>query len=414
MRATDGKREVEGSPVRGIPRPVFILSIVSFLTDISSEMVYPLVPLFLTSVLGAPLAAVGLIEGVAESTASFLKTGSGWLSDRLRTRKPLVVAGYALSGVAKPLMAAANAWPAALGVRFVDRAGKGLRTAPRDALIADVTPARSRGRAFGFHRAADTLGAVVGPGIGLGLLALLDDDFRAVFLIAGIPALAGVAVLMLVREPKRAVGEVRPEVAGANPHPSALGRPFWVFLGVSIVFALGNSSDAFLILRSKDLGLSNTETVSAYVLFNAVYSLLAWPLGAASDRFGRRNVIGAGFAVFSGVYLGFAVAGSRAAAWPLFAVYGVFMAMTEGVGRALVTDLVPESGRATALGIYTGAVGAMVLVASVLAGVLWDVIGPSAPFVLGAATGVAALAGLAVCGPQMATDGHGRGAELEG
>jgi len=388
-----------------VPRPVLILSLVSFLTDISSEMAYPLIPLFLTSVLGAPLAAVGLIEGVAESTASFLKTGSGWLSDRLGRRKPLVVLGYGLSALAKPLMAAAGAWPAALGVRFLDRAGKGLRTAPRDALIADVTPAAHRGRAFGFHRAADTLGAVIGPAIGLGLLAALDQDFRAVFLIAGIPALAGVAALALVREAREgrrqagdggaAAGDKRPEVGWRQ-----LGRPFYLFLGVSLVFALGNSSDAFLILRSRDLGLSNAETVSAYVLFNAVYSLLAWPAGIVSDRQGRRRVLGAGFGLFSLVYFGFALAASGWVAWPLFALYGVFMALTEGVGRALVTDLAPEAARGTALGVYTGVMGAMVLGSSLLAGALWDLAGPWAPFALGGATALAALVGLVAVRPR--------------
>ena len=194
--------ELEGKTFLGLPRPVFVLSAVSFLTDISSEMIYPLVPLFLTSALGAPLAAVGLIEGVAESTASIVKTGSGWISDRMRVRKPLVVAGYGLSALAKPLMATAYVWPAALVVRFLDRAGKGIRTAPRDALVADVTPEEIRGRAFGFHRAADTAGAVVGPLIGLGLLAALDERFRLVFLIAGIPAVAGVVLLSVLRERK--------------------------------------------------------------------------------------------------------------------------------------------------------------------------------------------------------------------
>src|SRR5206468_1871036 len=211
-------------------------------------------------VLGAPLAAVGLIEGVAESTASVLKTVSGWLSDRLGMRKPLVVAGYALSGFAKPLMAAAYVWPAALGVRFLDRAGKGIRTAPRDAIIADATPERHRGRAFGFHRGMDTAGAVIGPAIGLGLLALLDQDFRLVFLIAGLPALGGVALLWVLpeRRPIAASADIPARVPLRE-----LGRPFFVFLAVMLVFAVGNSSDAFLILRSKDLGLSNTATVGA-------------------------------------------------------------------------------------------------------------------------------------------------------
>lgn len=392
MKIPPSSIEVEDSPVPGVKRPVFVLGIVSFFTDISSEMVYPLVPLFLTSVLGAPLAAVGLIEGVAESTASLLKTVSGWLSDRLRMRKPLVVTGYALSAAAKPLMAAANAWPAVLGARFADRLGKGIRTAPRDALVADVTPAHLWGRAYGFHRAADTLGAVAGPAIGLGLLTALGDDFRAVFLIALAPAAGGVLLLTLV-------GEVRPAGAHARAPITRLGArglgpTFWLFLAVSLVFALGNSSDAFLILRSKDLGLSNAETVSAYVAFNACYALSAMPAGIVSDRLGRRNIIGAGFALFALVYLGFALASSSAWVWPLFATYGFYMALTEGIGRALVVDSVPASRRATALGIYTGAMGGMILLSSILAGALWDQVGPRAPFFLGAATAAASLAGL--------------------
>ncbi len=211
---------VAGSPVPGVTRPVFVLSIVSFLTDISSEMVYPLVPLFLTSTLGAPAAAVGLIEGFAESASSFLKTGSGWLSDRLRLRKPLVVVGYAFSA------AVAYVWPAALGVRFLDRTGKGLRTAPRDALVADVTPPALRGRAFGFHRAADTAGAVVGPALGLGLLAALNDNFRLVFVVAVIPAAAGVALLALVAERRP---RTRPDGEPAVP-VRELGWGFYAFL----------------------------------------------------------------------------------------------------------------------------------------------------------------------------------------
>lgn len=403
MKIPPSSTEVEDSPVLGVKRPVFLLGIVSFLTDISSEMVYPLVPLFLTSVLGAPLAAVGLIEGVAESTASLLKTVSGWLSDRLRMRKPLVLIGYALSAAAKPLMAAANAWPAVLGVRFADRLGKGIRTAPRDALVADVTPAHFWGRAYGFHRAADTLGAVVGPAIGLGLLTALSDDFRAVFLIALAPAAAGLLLLMLV-------GEVRPEGSHARApitqHAAqGLSPTFWLFLAVSLVFALGNSSDAFLILRSKNLGLSNAETVSAYLVFNAVYALSAMPAGIVSDRLGRRNIIGAGFALFALVYLGFALASSSAWVWPLFATYGLYMALTEGVGRALVVDFVPAARRATALGIYTGAMGGMILLSSIMAGALWDEVGPRAPFFLGSATAASSLVGLLALLPAAARGG---------
>ena len=375
------------SPVPGVKRPVFVLGVVSFLTDVSSEMVYPLVPLFLTSTLGAPVAAVGLIEGLAESAASVFKTGGGWLSDRMRARKPFVIAGYALSAASKPLMAAAYVWPVALLVRFADRTGKGIRTAPRDALVADVTPPELRGRAFGFHRAADTLGAVAGPAVALGLLAAFDGSFRLVFIVAFAPALAGVALLALVKE--------RPPGAAETAAPSAgwrdLGAGFYVFLAVSLLFALGNSSDVFLLLRGKDLGLSNTEVVLSYVLFNLVYAAVAMPAGIASDRLGRRGVIAFGFGVFAAVYVGFGLAGGGAAVWPLFAVYGFYMALTEGVGRAFVADFVPADARGTALGVYTGALGAMVLLASVLAGLLWDHIDPSAPFFLGGATALAAL-----------------------
>ncbi len=389
MKTEPSWTEVEESPVPGVTRPVFLLGIVSFLTDISSEMVYPLVPLFLTSVLGAPMAVVGLIEGVAESTASVGKTVSGWLSDRWRARKPLVVAGYALSAVAKPLLALANAWPAALVVRFVDRTGKGLRTAPRDALVADVTPELQRGRAYGYHRAADTAGAVIGPALGLGFLALLDENYRAVFVLAFVPAAAGVLLLALVQERRPPA-----RLPGANERVPwrELGASFWLFLAVGLLFAVGNSSDAFVILRAKDLGLSDTAVVGAYVVFNAVYAVGAMPAGVVSDRVGRRNVIAGGFLLFALVYLGLAVASQGVWVWPLLMAYGASVALTEGVARAFVVDLVPVADRATALGIYTGAMGAMILLASVLAGALWDAVGPRAPFFLGAGTGAAASA----------------------
>ncbi len=375
------------TPAAGVSQPVKLLALVSFLTDISSEMIYPLIPLFLTSALGAPAAAVGLIEGVAESTASLTKTVSGWLSDRLHMRKPLVVLGYALSALGKPLLAASYVWPAALGARFVDRLGKGIRTAPRDALIGDVTAEESRGLAFAFHRAADTLGAVGGPAIGLGLFVLLDHSYRGVFLLAFIPAAAGVLVLGRLREhPPRRKADGQPPVPLA-----ALGGRFYLFLGVSLLFAFGNSSDVFLILRASNLGLSDAAVVGAYIAFNAVYALAAIPAGVVSDRLGRRNVIAVGFLVFAAVYFGFGIAGDAAAVWPLFVAYGAYMALTEAVGKAFVVDFAPAAARATALGLYTGAVGAMVLVSSVTAGVLWDQIGPSAPFVLGGTTGVASF-----------------------
>jgi MFS family permease len=389
------------SPVPGVKRPVFVLGIVSFLSDVSSEMVYPLVPLFLTSTLGAPLVAVGLIEGLAEGAASLFKTAGGWLSDRLGVRRPLVIAGYALSAASKPLMAAAYVWPVALLVRFGDRTGKGIRTAPRDALVADVTPPEFRGRAFGFHRAADTLGAVTGPMAALALLAAFDDSFRLVFIVAFAPAVAGVALLSLVRERPPGAAETAAAASGWRD----LGAGFYVFLAVSLLFALGNSSDAFLLLRAKNVGLGNTEVVLAYVVFNLVYATVAMPAGIASDRLGRRGVIGLGFGIFAAVYAGFGLAGGGAAIWPLFAVYGLYMAMTEGVGRALVVDFVPAERRATALGLYQGAMGAMILLSSVIAGALWDVVSPSAPFFLGGATALAALVLFLVALPQTPVPG---------
>lgn len=378
------------SPVPGISRPVFILALVSLLTDISSEAVYPLIPLFLTSTLGAPVAAVGLIEGFAEGTASASRTASGWLSDRLRVRRPLVFLGYGLSALAKPLLAVVHAWPAVFGVRFADRMGKGLRSAPRDALIADATPAALRGRAFGFHRAADTIGAVAGPAAALGLLAAFNDNFRLIFLLAFVPAAVGVALVILVRDGAPA----NVDAGSVGPVSLQLGAPFYLFLAVSMLFALGNSSDAFLVLRSKDLGLSNTSVVLAYMVFNTTYALLSMPVGIVSDKIGRRTVIIAGFSIFAFVYSGFALAQDSWLVWPLFAVYGFHMAFTEGVGRAFIVDIVPAHRRATALGLYQGLMGGMILLSSIIAGVMWDQISSSAPFLFGSATALVAAAAL--------------------
>lgn len=379
-------RSESRSPVAGVPRPVFLFGITSFFTDISSEMIYPLTPLFLTAVVGAPVAAVGVIEGIAESTASLSKAVSGWLSDRWLVRKPLIVLGYGLSAAGKPFLAAATIWPVALGARFVDRLGKGVRTPPRDAYMGDVSPAGLRGRSFGFHRAMDSAGAVVGPLLGLGLFELLNQNYRPVFLIAFIPAVIGILALTFVREARP---KARKADAAAVPL-GHLGTPFYIFLGISLVFALGNSSDAFLILRSNNVGLTEAETVSAYVLYNAVYTTASFPAGVLSDRIGRRNVIAPGFAIFGLVYLGFAAVTDGWQVWPLFAVYGLYISLTDAVAKAFVVDFAPADARGTALGIYTGATGAMILFSSIIAGVMWDVIGPSAPFVFGAVTGFAA------------------------
>ena len=388
------------SPVPGVERNVFILGVVSFFTDISSEAVYPLVPIFLTTTLGAPLAVVGAIEGVAEGTASVVRWLSGWLSDRLGRRKPFVVLGYGMAALAKPLLALAFHWPVVLFARFADRFGKGVRTAPRDALVAQWTEREVRGRAFGFHRAVDTAGAVLGPLGALALLAVLGQNFRLIFVLAFIPAALGMVLLRLVGErtpqPQAATTPVgEPKAGGLR-----FGGAYYAFLIVSLVFALGNSSDAFLILRSRNLGLGVSEAVLAYVAYNASYSLLAMPAGIASDRLGRRNVIGLGFAIFTAVYLGFAVIDAGAYVWMLFPVYGVYMALTEGVGRALIADLVPSGRRGSAMGLYQGGVGLMALLSSIMAGFLWDHVDASAPFYLGAGTAALAFVLLLILVPR--------------
>lgn len=377
-----------GSPIPGISRNVFILGITSFLTDLSSEIVYPLVPLFLTSVLGAPFAVVGLIEGIAESTASIVKVYSGWLSDRMRRRRPLTILGYGLSAVAKPLLGAATVWPVVLFLRFGDRLGKGIRVAPRDALIVDSSEPASLGRVFGFHRMADTAGAALGALLAMVALGLIGERYRTIFLFSAIPGAIGVISLFFIRERARDHKHQRPPRLSL----SGFDRRFKMFLLASAVFAVGNSSDTFLILRATDLGLSAFAAVFAYVIYNVVYGALAMPAGSLSDRIGRRRVIAAGFVIFSLVYLGFAMAGSATVVWPLFAVYGLYMAMTEGVGKAFAADMAPSHARGTGLGTYSTVTGLLTFFSSLIAGLLWDSVGPRAPFLFGAGSGVLATA----------------------
>lgn len=372
-----------------VPRNVAILGVVSLFADISSEMVYPLLPLFLVDSLGAPVLALGLIEGVAEGTASGVKALAGRWSDRAGTRRPFVIGGYALSAAAKPLLAAAFVWPSVLGIRFVDRAGKGLRTAPRDALVAETTPVAIRGRAFGFHRAADTTGAIVGPLLALAILALTGDALRIVFLAAFVPGVISVYALRHVREPRGVRGVAD---TGAALGFRGLGRRYYMLLAITMLFTLGNSSDAFLLLRASDLGLGAAAITLAYVTFNASYALLAIPAGSLSDRIGRRNVILGGWTTFALVYAAFGVIDGTGPLWLLFPMYGLVMATTEGVGRAFVIDFAPADRHGTALGLYHAGIGVMTLLASLVAGALWELASPAAPFYFGAAT--ALLAGV--------------------
>lgn len=366
-----------------------LLGVTSFFADVSSEMIYPLIPVFLTSTLGAPVSAVGLIEGIAESTASLSKPGFGWLSDRAGRRLPFVASGYSLAAVGKLLLAAATVWPVVLVARSIDRLGKGLRDSPRDALIADSTLPSMRGRAFGLHRAMDTGGAVLGPLLGLLLVALLDERLRLVFLLAAVPGFMSVLCLTLVKERRQPPQKTEPFKEGPLVRLRGLDRRLKLFLLAAVVFGLGNSSDAFLVLRAKNLGLSTTAVVLAYVVYNVVQLSASFPAGVASDFFGRRLVFIGGLLVFAFVYAGLAIANDSAYIWPLFAVYGLYTALTDGVSKALISDLAPSQSRASVLGLYGMLTGLAMLLASVSAGQLWDHVGEWAPFAVGASAAAA-------------------------
>jgi MFS family permease len=371
---------------KGLNKNIIVLSIVSFFTDISSEMLYPIIPIFLTSVLGAPMSVLGLIEGIAEAAASILKAFSGWFSDKFQKRKPYVVGGYFLSSLGKLFFFLAYAWPMVLFARLIDRIGKGVRTSPRDAMIADSCDPEYRGKAFGFHRAADTLGAILGPLAAIWLIYAMKENLRVVFLIAFIPAIIAVALAayFLAEVPilTRANGvKLKFDLKKFSP-------VFKRFLFVSIIFSIGNSSDAFLIMRAKGLGLSTMMVILAYVVYNISYSGLSFPAGILSDRIPRKIVFIAGYGVFALVYFGFGIFTKSLAVWPLFFIYGFYMAMTDGVGKAFITDNVDKELRGTALGLYYCLTGLAAFAASLIAGLLWTYAGAWAPFIYG---GIAAV-----------------------
>jgi MFS family permease len=379
--------------LEGITAAAWTLSLVSFFADVSSELIYPIMPLFLTGTLGAPAIAVGVTEGVAEGVANVTKLVSGRWADRFGNRKAFVVSGYGLAVAGKLIVALAYAWPVATIGRAVDRFGKGVRTAPRDAILADASEARYRGRVFGLHRSMDTLGAVVGPLIGLAFLAFTDVPLRVMIAVSVPLGLLAVVALRWLRDPGPRRVAPAAHAAASEPGGALPGR-FYAFLGVSMIFMAGNSSDAFLILRSRDLGLSLELVVLAYVAYNLVYAATSLPAGIVSDRIPRPVLLIAGYVVFGLVYLGFAGAGSSWVVWPLFAVYGAYIALTDGVSKALVTDLVAPSTRSSALGLYQGLTGLAALGASIAAGLLWDQVSEAAPFVLGASAAFLGAAGM--------------------
>lgn len=412
MSVPDTSATTERAGVRSLPRNVWVVTLTSFLTDISSEMVFNLLPLFLAGALGVRTNVIGVIEGVADTTASLLKVFSGWWSDRLGSRKWLAVAGYGLSTVSKPFLYLASSWGGVLAVRFVDRVGKGIRTAPRDALVATAVDEQQRGLAFGLHRAGDTAGAALGLVLALIVVlaaqgdqvTLTRDTFQMVVLLSVIPAALAVLVLAFgahevpVRE-KRA--PVRLTLRGFD-------RRYRLFLLVIVLFTLGNSADAFLILRANTLGLSVAGVMGLLIVFNLVYSLISEPAGALSDRVGRQRLLLSGWLLYAAVYLGFALVNAAWQVWLLYALYGVYYGLTYGVSKALIADLVARPQLGTAYGVYDAAVGLMALPASLIAGVLWqgvggwEGLGASAPFAFGAIMALlaAALLPLALRQPQ--------------
>jgi len=377
-----------------LPRSVKTLGLVSLLTDASSEMIYPLLPAFLTGTLNAGPAFLGVVEGLAEALAAFVKIGAGALSDRMPRRKPAVVAGYGLSSLVRPLVALATAPLHVLAVRLLDRLGKGVRSAPRDALLAEVTPADQRGRAYGFHRAMDNAGAVVGPLLASAAL-LFTRDLRVVFGLAAIPAVVAMGTLVfVVREEARPPAEPpAPAASEGGGGSGPMRQPFRLYLLVLAVFTLGNSSDAFLLLRAQEAGVDLTFIPLLWSFHHLVKAAAGTAGGALSDRVGRRRAILAGWAVYALAYAGFAMARSPLQVSVLFAVYGLFHALTEGPERALVADLAGPAERGRAFGLYHAVTGAMLLPASLVTGLLWQAQGAAAALGLGAL-----LAGLAALG----------------
>lgn len=381
---------------RKLGRNVISLGAVSFFTDVASEMMYPLLPVFLASVLGASASFIGVIEGAAESVAALLKLASGWWSDRVKSRKGLVLAGYVLASVVRPFTAATHTASQVLGIRVTDRIGKGIRSTPRDALIAESVDASIRGRAFGFHAAADNAGAVVGPLIAFAVLYFWHTPLRTVFWLTAIPGAIAVIVLwVFVRD--------IPHTVAATDHPHLLGTDlsgrFWIYLVVVFTFTLGNSTDAFLLLRARQLGVPVALAPVLWALLNFIKSATGTYGGGLSDRIGRKPLIVGGWLLYAGVYLAFGIADAAWQAWALFAVYGVFYGMTEGTEKAMVVDIVPAQRKGTALGWYSLAIGIGALPASLIFGAMWDRVGAPAAFMFGAAVAFIASIGMAFVGP---------------
>jgi MFS family permease len=400
---TEEVKSANQKRIFGFSPNVFFLGIVSLLTDISSEMIFTLVPLFLSNVLGATTTIIGLVGGLSDSTDAIFRIFSGWFSDKIGKRKLLAVVGYTLSTVIKPFMYLANTWGAVLAIRFGDRVGKGIRSSPRDALVASSVLPHERGKGFGLHRAMDTTGATLGLILAAIIIYLVQGgglelslkSYQWLVLVGTIPAVLGVIVLLVfVREKRGEEGLGDGLKTGASTAKGGFDIRFKIFLAIMAVFTLGNSSDFFLILRAQNLEVPLVQVTLMLALFNATYAVTSLPMGMLSDRLGRRRVISLGWFIYGLVYLGFALASSIWLAWLLFAFYGIYYGIVEGVAKAFIADLVPEGRRGTAYGLYQGVTGLMLLPASLIAGWLWEALNPSAPFYFGAGLAFLAMVGI--------------------
>jgi MFS family permease len=371
---------------------IVLLGITSLLTDISSEMIYPVLPLYLVGVLGATPALLGIIEGVAESLASLLKVFSGYFSDRSKSRKPFAIFGYGASGVGKLIFCISAGWGYFLFGRVIDRFGKGIRTAPRDALIAESADVKKKGAAFGLHRSMDTVGAVCGVAIAYFVIKYFHGELKDIFFLSLVPAFLGVGVLFFVKE--RRAGQPAAQRKKIEFKWRSLDKRLKLFLIFSFIFTLGNSSNQFLLLRAKDLGGGIPQVLLFYLFYNVIYALVSYPAAFISDRIGRKKILVAGYLFYGLVYLGFALNGSMQVLWFLFGMYGLYMGFTEGVEKALVSELAPGEMRATVIGLHATIVGIALLPASLLAGLLWNFFGAWAAFYFGGAMGIIASVGI--------------------
>ncbi len=371
-----------------IPKVVWLLSLVSLLNDTASEMLYPILPIFITQVLGAPVFVVGIIEGIAEGSASLFKTFFGAWSDKIQRRKPFVVSGYGAGAIAKVVIAFSYSWPIVLVGRVIDRLGKGARTGARDALLLEATEEGNKGFIFGFHRAMDTTGAVAGPTIALMLLWMFHNNIRLVLYAAIIPAFLSLILFIWVKEAKKKVETSRINLAlTLKNFPSQLK----MFLLGLCIFSLGNSSDSFLILRAKNLGLGLILIISAYILYNIVYAAASTPAGIISDKIGTKRVFITGIIIFTLVYFGFAVDKNGIFIWPLFAIYGFYIALTDGISKAMVGSLIEKSRAGTAYGVLTTVTSLFTLFSSIIAGFLWTIISPASTFYFAVACAVVSI-----------------------